>query len=220
MSIAITRLGASAAASTSITIPGTYNNGDIIFIMAFNSAAATSPTLSAGWTQLGTLTLNSVGSIFAWKLAQSNAETSGTWTNATDIAVAVYHSPATNKIPIASVSANGASNANNSTSVIYQGLTPMECSGTSWVISMGAIKSINTSMITPPTGLTNTASNISAASQIVAHDSNGSIQSFQTASGGNPAVSVGGTAGAYHTWTYELMAEQGARGVYLRQGFE
>src|ERR1035437_9087548 len=180
MSLSISRLGASGAAASSITIPGTYNTGDIIFIMAFNSGAGTAPTLVSGWTSIGSSTLNVVGSNFAWKVAASNSETSGTWTNATDIVCAVYHNLALDHNPIGTYSTNGKNNANSSTSVIYQALTPMQSPGTSWVVSMAAIKSINTALSTAPTGETNAATNTGATSQIVAHDSNGKAPYFQT----------------------------------------
>lgn len=206
--MALQRIGTpTAVEATTVTIPVGHQAGDIIFIFAFNSGAATNPSLPAGWTSLGTNNNNSVGGRIGYKIAQSASETSGTWTNATQLVCAVYRNQSTNKNPIATLSANAAGNANLNTTVLYQALVPMQC-GTSWVIAFAAIKSIDTALETPPTGLVNKLTSVGATVELAMHDSNGILQSFRTSGGGNLSVSIGGTAGAWQTWRVELMAEE------------
>lgn len=211
--MAISRVGSAIAAATSITIPAGHQAGDYMLIFAFNSGAATAPTLPAGWTSIQSSTLNSVGSNLGFRQALSSAETSGTWTNATSIVAVVYRNTATNKAVKATLSTNGIMNANNNTNIVWQALQPMQCPGTSWVVSFAAIKSINTGLSSGPTLLPNIQSNVTGVEQACAYDSNGPLQYFCTFPPyGNPVsslgTSIGGTAGAWHTYTIEIMAEQ------------
>lgn len=203
----ILNIGASAVAGTSITIPGTYQAGDVIILFAFNSGAATAPTTVAGWTSIGSSTLNGAGSRLAWKLATSNSEVSGTWTNATDIACVVYRNQSTATTPVKNVG----SNMNNNTSVLWQTVA-MSRRGTSWIVSLGAIKSIDTAIETGPSILTNRADNVGATSETVAFDTNGPCSNFPTATS-SLGPSVGGTGGPWHVYNMELCAEQGAVGL-------
>lgn len=209
--MAISRIGSASAAATTITIPAGHLNGDIIIMLAFNNASGIAPTLPAGWTSIGNSTLNVIGTQLAYKIAGSSSETSGTWTSATSLMCIVYRGVSTNKLPIATQSTNGKNNANNNTSVLWQALQPMQCGGTSWVIAFAAIKSINTGIESCPSPLTNFINVVSATDEIAAADSNGTILSFIN-NGGNYTsslgASVGGTAGAWHTWVFELMADQ------------
>lgn len=209
--MSISRIGSGYAAATSITIPGTYQNGDLILIWAFNNAAATAPTVAAGFMAKQTSTLNSVGSALGWKIAGSASETSGTWTNATSLQCLVYRGTSTNKLPIATLSTNGIVNANSNTNILWQALLPMQCAGTSWVVSFAGIKSIDTGIESGPTVLTMQQDNISASDEVCAYDSNGPLSAFQTSSAGNLSSSignsVGGTAGSWHTYSIEIMAD-------------
>lgn len=82
--------GASTGATT-ITIP-THQTGDIIVIAAFREEAETIPSLGSGFTSLGTTSTAglTMSSRVGYKVAASASETSGTWTNANALAVAVY----------------------------------------------------------------------------------------------------------------------------------
>ena len=87
----ISRIGSSSAEATTVTIPAGHQQGDIIIIAAFRDGSTTNPTVPAGWSTLtittdGTTCSLSVG----WKIAISNSDTSGTWTNATGLICHVY----------------------------------------------------------------------------------------------------------------------------------
>lgn len=84
--------GAGADADN-VAIP-THQEGDMIIIVAGRYNAAVAPGLPTGWTQIVEDTVSAGGFNYGYrvgyKIAQSGSETSGTWTNATRMAVAVY----------------------------------------------------------------------------------------------------------------------------------
>lgn len=86
-----TLVGASVAEANSISIP-THQAGDVIVIFAFNDGSTTNPSIPSGasWTTItNTLDGSSCSASCAWKIATGSGTTSGTWTNATGIAVYV-----------------------------------------------------------------------------------------------------------------------------------
>jgi hypothetical protein len=214
--MAISLIGAAASAgNASITIPGSYQAGDLLVIYAFNDSTTTPPTAVSGWTSLGTSGAASCASITAWKVAGSNSEVSGTWTGATSIASAVYRGQATNKTPIIGVNA-GAYNSNTGSALLYQPDDPLTCPSSSWIVAFAAIKSINTNIATAPTltagygTMTNEATSTGATDQIVLHDSNGSnMVRYATTSGGALLVTLTGTTASWNTGSFEILAEFG-----------
>ena len=81
--------GSDTANSTTITMPS-HAAGDLLLFFAYRDNSATVPTIPSGWITRVSLS-QSVGSLaIAYKHAQSNAETSGTWTNATQIFASVW----------------------------------------------------------------------------------------------------------------------------------
>lgn len=85
------RSGASAAGNT-VAMP-THVAGDLIWAIAFRDGSTIAPTLPAGWTTHGSSNNTGCAYILAWKTAASASETTGTWTNATSVAVSVYEKP-------------------------------------------------------------------------------------------------------------------------------
>lgn len=66
--------------------------GDLILVQAFRSGSTTAPTRPAGYVDAsyaGTESANTASIVSGSKVAQSNAEATGTWTNATWIAIVV-----------------------------------------------------------------------------------------------------------------------------------
>lgn len=87
----MSRVGAATAAATSIAFPA-HQAGDLIMLFVYKSAFGATP---ANWTPVGTLrgpNLKQAGgkTFMFWKYADSSSETSGTWTNAVSISVAIY----------------------------------------------------------------------------------------------------------------------------------
>lgn len=70
--------------------------GDLLIAFAFRDGNTTSPTVPAGWTTIGAPIGSNVCSwLPAFKIAANSSETTGTWTNATGVSVAVYRKSAT-----------------------------------------------------------------------------------------------------------------------------
>jgi hypothetical protein len=67
-----------------------HDVGDVIVIAAPRAGSTTSPTIPGGWTSLSTGGNNSnISMSVAYKVAASDAEVSGTWTNASRLHIAV-----------------------------------------------------------------------------------------------------------------------------------
>lgn len=202
--MAISFISASAAEANSITIPGsgTYATGDILIIWAFNSTSTTAPTLPVGWTQVSPSGINTgtlCSSACAYKIAASGSETSGTWTNASEIVCHIYRGQATST-PLVNAGAQTGTNA----TVNYSGIASMTGPGTSWIVRFVGMTSINNSPQTPSTGYTNRSDINGLLAEAAGHDTNGTVAtcSFQS-------VNTGGTAGNYITKTIELLADTG-----------
>lgn len=103
--------GSDTANSTTITMPS-HAAGDLLMVFAYRDNSATVPTIPSGWITRVSLS-QSLGSLaIAYKHAQSNAETSGTWTNATQIFASVWRGDPNTLIFPNYISTN---NANNTT---------------------------------------------------------------------------------------------------------
>jgi hypothetical protein len=198
--MAISLIGGSTAAASTITIPGTYQNGDLLLIFAFNNASTTLPTLPAGWTSAGGNGANVCACRIGWKVAGSASETSGTWTNASSLACIVYRGVATNKTPIGAV-ANG-----NGSSATLSFTTPaMKARGTSWVAGFAGHVSA-TNVATAPAGMTLECG--TGVTSLGGSDTNGPTANFPTTT-----LGVNASAG-WETFTAEIMAEQGFSNGY------
>lgn len=200
----IARVGASAVEATSITIPGTYQAGDLIMIYAFRSVQI-APTAPAGWTVIGTGSVIGSSYTLAWKLAASASDTSGTWTNATGLICHVLRNTATNKVP---VNTNIGTTTNTGTTVTYTTLMSpiLKAPTTSWLVAFAATKITDSSLQTPPTDMTNCATLVGGAAEYACHDTNGP---YIPAAWPSTAVVVGGTSAEWRTAVVEILAEQG-----------
>lgn len=112
--MAISRVGAASAATTSLTVPA-HAVGDLMLMLAWRSGSSSAPTVPSGWTVLGTA--NQTGSTKCWvglyyHVATSTSDTSGTWTSATGLVCMIYRQAA---VPVAgdvSVQAGTSTTAN------------------------------------------------------------------------------------------------------------
>lgn len=192
--MAISFVGESTGTTTA-TIP-THQAGDLMIIWAFRSGSNSTPTVPTGWTSIKTNVTNSAGAVAAWKIAVSSTDTSGTWTNATGLVCMVYRG--TNQTaPIGGSATNTAA----STTVNYPALTMTVTNGSSWVVGVAAHRSTNTTIETPPTGMTNRADLVGGSDEVVGHDTNGGVSSWSSTN-----VSVGGTSSGWASVTFELVA--------------
>src|ERR1044072_1815463 len=148
----ISRVGAASAEGTTITIPSGHRVGDVIIIWAFRDGSVTNPTVPAGWTSISaTIDGTSCSASVGYKIATSNSETSGTWTNATGLVCMVYRGQLidTSASPWGSTaSGNGTTNT-----VTYngRGLANSGVIGSSWWIAFASHVNVDTSIETAPT---------------------------------------------------------------------
>lgn len=204
--MAIAFVNAGSAEATTVTIPAGHAAGHLLIIFAFRDGSTTAPTVPAGWSSLGANAGTSCASALAYKVAK-DSDTSGTWTNATDLVCHVYSGQATNKVPVVAPSAQ----TGTGTTVNYSGLAPMQCPGSSWVAAFAGHSSIDTSIETPPTSMVNRTDSPHATAEAVGHDSNGVLNTY-TFNG----VAVGGTSGNWISKTVEILAEHSNINNYQR----
>lgn len=193
--MAISYISQASVEATSITIPS-HQAGDLLLIFAFVDASVTEPTLPAGWTSIATTTLASpaCASRIGYKIATSGSETSGTWTGATGLVCQVYRGA----LGIGRSVTNTASSA----TVAYPALTLANTQATtpSWVAGFAGHRSVNGSLGTPPTGMTNRANLEGVTNDMAGHDTNGGVSSWSLQS-----VASGETASGYATALVEIL---------------
>lgn len=203
--MAISRIGSGGAEADNVTIPAGHQAGDFLLIYAFRDGSITSPSLPAGWTNIAAASGGTaVASRFGYKIAISDTDTSGTWTNATEIICVVYRGTSTSKTP-AALPGNQTQVSN---SVVYGNVSNTSSNG--WIIAGGGHTSIDTTLETPPVNLTNVVDQVGATAEAVVHDSNGVFAGKYTGS----TVVVGGTAGEYITTVIVIYPEEGLPNNY------
>lgn len=184
-------ISSASAESTTVSMPS-HQAGDLIVALAWRTSSSTVPTLPAGWTKIGQQTVGSQGSICAFKVAASASETTGTWTNANMVAVAVYRDSTNYLLP-----GNMQPNRTTGTSITYLA-TQSRNSSNSWFVGLvgGALNSTTTE--TAPTNMTNRTSTAGASvGEIAIHDTAG-------VSGDWPNTNVTVSTEVAHNYVVEL----------------
>lgn len=144
----ISRTQAVSANAASATLSSTSAN-DLIIVYAYNTNNTTIPSLPAGYTSLGTQAPggSANASRIGYKVASAGETTTGTWTNATQVACLVY-SGAHSSAPVL-----GTPTAGNSALLSYAGKTTS--SSRNWVAGFGAGKAVTAGMNGNITSMTN-----------------------------------------------------------------
>jgi len=143
--VAISLVGSAAASATTVTIPA-HQAGDLLVVFAFNSAAATAPTLPSGWTNGANGAANTCGGRVGYRIATASGTTSGTWTNANRLIVMVYRG--NNALSVGQVAGGNGTG----TSVTLTALASMQGVGRNKVVSFAGHRTATT--FTDPSGLT------------------------------------------------------------------
>lgn len=141
--------------ATTITIP-THQVGDLICIVTYRTNA-TAPSLGSGFTNLASWTGSTRSARIGYKIATTNSETSGTWSNAKRIAVFVYRNAAPPTLVATAASAS------------YPALSGF--TSDAWLLRMSGT---STDGISAPTGFTSRQTGGSALyGYLKVHDTNG-----------------------------------------------
>jgi hypothetical protein len=167
----ISFVGANSANATTVTIPA-HNVGDLLVMFAYRSSSNALPTVPVGWT-----TINSAGgannsSALAYRIA-TGSDTSGTWTNATQLIIQVYRG-----VSASPIGAFGAMQSANSTTVTYPAVTLSVTDGSSWIIGSAGAASATSNVQNSPTGMTRRANPIGVSAEASGHDTNGGVSSW------------------------------------------
>ncbi len=147
---------AAAGSGTTIAIP-THASGDYIFIAAYRDGNNNTATVPAGWTALsptGLVGSNTNTLVLAYKVAASSSETSGTWTNASGLMVAVVKAAGAGPLGLGNDS--NITEA-NSTTVSAAALTLANTNGHSVVLHFAGHRNTDPNPATPPAGMSNGA---------------------------------------------------------------
>lgn len=181
--MSISFVGAASAEAASVTLP-THQAGDLIVLFAWNGGSLTIPTIPSGWFIIRNWArsagANRAG-VIAYKIAASAAETSGTWTNAALVGVAIYR----DDVNILALGGDRLGTDINSTSFTYlalpsytnvQAVSGKMRSASGWVIGIGGANLNDQSLETPPSGMVN-RTNLAGAltNEISIHDTDGNV---------------------------------------------
>lgn len=193
--MAVSRIAADSADGTSVTVP-VHQVGDLLLFWGFRDGSNSTPTVPADLTTLETVTSNSAGSALAYKIADTTTETSGTWTNATEVAVVIYRGVHQTTPVGDSAVATG-----SGTTLTFPALIMAVGDGTSWVAGLCFHRSINTTLSTAPTGMTNFLNEQNGGDEVAGHDTNAGVASWS-----EQTASVGGTSSGWAAYTVEVRA--------------
>lgn len=195
--MAISFVGA-ASGTNSATLPS-FESGDVAVVFAFRDGSTTNPTVATGWTNItntadGTTCSASIG----WRRLVYTDTTTGTWTNASRVVVAVYRGCEPFITPVG----GGANGAGTTNTVAYTTFTLTRGDSTSWVIGAVGHRSVDTTIDSASiSGMTNRTSGVDATAEAALWDTNGGVASWGTTN-----QTVTGTASGWVTRTVELLA--------------
>lgn len=195
----ISYIGAGTGTTTA-TFPA-HVAQDVFIAFAFRDGSTTPPTVPAGWTTIASASGgggSGSSSAIAYKVAAGSSETSGTWTNATNLVVGIYRGCDTAD-PIGDQQVG----VGSSTTITYPAVTFQRPNFTSWVVAAAGHRSANVAIETAPSGLANRTSSSNATSEAALFDTNSPINgSGLTARSAN----VGGTSSNWIARSIELLA--------------
>ena len=187
----ITYIG-EATGTSSATLPA-HQAGDLILAFAFRDGSTTLPTQPAGWTSIDTAAANTCSARFAYKVAASGSETTGTWTNATTVIFLVYRG-----VNIENIANIDTESTGSSTTVTYNANGFWQ--GLSRIVALAGHRSVDTALGTAPGTLSLIVNPVDATDEAAAFQS--TVDNFGNWTSTN--VSVGGTSSGWITFVMRL----------------
>jgi len=185
---AISKISADCTGTNACTTTGNAA-GDLELAWACRDGSATAPATPAGWTSVGTKTINGTSSAdsackFLCKVATGADEASGTFTNATSTEIQVYRGQATGATAVCATNIVSAPAANffataiNTTSTTETFNAATAATPGSWFAGFGYAPAATAGMSTAPTGMTNRNA---VGTVMGGHDTNAVAASFASA---------------------------------------
>ncbi len=185
--MALSRVGGTSAAATSIAIP-THVAGDLIVIWAYRDGSTTPPTVPAAAGTVPAFTTidgptgaNLNSAVCAWAVAAGTTDTSGTWTNATGMSVEVWRGASS--VPIGGHAQSGGNIASGA-NIAIPAITLTATDGTSAILAFAGWQTV-TAWNAAPAGYTQ-RSNVATEVEVLTKDTttaDGSFNVTGTASG-------------------------------------
>jgi hypothetical protein len=166
--LALSRIGQGsvAAASGSPTVAA----GDLVVVLAYNSAGTTIPSLPTDWTNINSAANSGGGTNCAARCGYRVAPTgglssTGTWTNATHLVWLILRGQKVSG-PIGGNAINGGNNA--ATTVTYPAVNLTGGQTGQWLLGMAGRATADNTLATAPSGMTN-HTDIGAPTRAAAH---------------------------------------------------
>jgi len=177
---AITRVGVVTASATTCTFT-THQAGDFLVVWAVRGGSTTAPTLPSGYVSILTKsnsTATTLAGRLGFKVATTTNDSSGTWTNASELVCAVYRPSSGNTILFGQF----ASSSSTTATVTFPALSPMgdSSSGNSWALGLVGASNTTQAIGTAPSGMTNEALVTGASYQAALHDTNAGVSSWSS----------------------------------------
>jgi len=186
---AITRTQNVSAQTTSVAFSAP-TTGDLIIVFAHRDGSTTPPTKVAGYTTIDNTTgANSNSAILAFKFSDGTETGSGTWANATSVAVLIYRNAGLGGWA-------KTRSAGSSVTTSYGTLTMATAAGTSWVAGFGGHTTATDVGGTAPTGMTMRT----ATADVAAFDTGAGVASWSA-----QTATVNANSG-WTTYTLEILA--------------
>jgi hypothetical protein len=158
---------------------GAHQADQLIIVWAFNAASTTIPTTPAGLgysvlTSPVNTSLSIAGKV-AYKVATSSSEVTGTWTNATDVAVIVYGGIDPLNPVTGAFASNRLVTPAATTDASYRTVAMDDIRGNSWVVGLigSTATAAGLNIGSAPHGMVNRTFARDASTACAGHDSNG-----------------------------------------------
>lgn len=201
--MAISFVGFASAEAASVALPSILA-GDVAIVFAHRTTSTTLPTLPGTYTQIAGASPagnNGTSRQVGWRRLDGSETTTGTWTNATQVAVLVLRGVQATGTPIGGSSATGASNSTNT----LQAVNGIDAGA--WVVGYVGTNSSTDIRSTTYSSMTNRSA---GAGSIRIHCST----MLFAAAGNFTARSQSGAGGAnYKSSTIEVLAEPDPAGL-------
>ena len=196
--MAISRVASSfgSTAGTSISFGGSYQAGDTAFVVAYNNATGTVPSLPGGWSSVTSVSSGGQALNVGYKiLPTGSGETSGTWTNATEMMYVIYRGLA------ATPFSNAGGQTGSSNQVAYSGIVTFGNPSVDWVMLVAVSTSNSGNLASHPPTSSTLVTGDAPSYEVALFDTNGPVASYSF----NQKTLDGSVA--WMTKTIELVAE-------------